>query len=432
MDAQLGEHLPQGILSLVPHLVVVVILLLVGGVPQGQDAAVVGDVEVLIHVEDQIAHRGHLVLDLVGGDEQVGIVLAEVAGALDALQGAAGLKPEVVGHLADAHGQLAIGVGPVGVDHHVVGAVHGAQDKALVLHLHGGEHILLIVVPVAGGAVQVHGAHAGGHHVLIAQLALLLLDIVLQDLPHGIALGQEHGHTLAHQVAGHEQAQFAAQLPVVPALGLLQPLQIGIQLVLLGEGDAIDALQGLPVGVAPPIGGVAGEQLEGVALHPAGGVQVGAGAQVGELALLIEGDVGIAGQVLDELYLIGLVLLLHELDGLFPGQFKPLQLQLLLADLLHLGLDLGHVVGGEGEGGIHVVVPALLDRGADGQLHLGPQALDGLGHDVGAGVPIGLAVLLILKGKLLVFFSHVKFSFPGGSAAPGAKQKAPHPCVFQG
>ena len=166
--------------------------------------------------------------------------------------------------------------------------------------------------------------------------------------------------------------------------------QIGVQLVLLGEGDAVDALEGLPVGVAPPVGGVAGGELEGVALDAAGGVQVGTGAQVGELALLIEGDVGVLGQVVDQLHLEGLALLLHELDGLLPGQLKPLQLQLLLADLPHLGLDLLQVLGGEGEGGVHVVVPALVDGGADGQLHLGPQALDRLGHHMGAGVPVGL------------------------------------------
>ena len=79
------------------------------------------------------------------------------------------------------------------------------------------------------------------------------------------------------------------------------------------------------------IGGVAGGELDAVALDAAGGVQVGTGAQVGELALLVEGDVGIGGQILDQLHLVGLTLLLHELDGLFPGQLYPyLRSQLML------------------------------------------------------------------------------------------------------
>ena len=77
---------------------------------------------------------------------------------------------------------------------------------------------------------------------------------------------------------------------------------------------------------------------------------MGTGAQVGELALLIERDVGIGGQILNQLHLIGLALFLHELDGLFPGQLKPLQLQLLLADLAHLGFDLLHDLGSKGKG----------------------------------------------------------------------------------
>ena len=45
-------------------------------------------------------------------------------------------------------------------------------------------------------------------------------------------------------------------------------------------------------------------------------------------------------QILDQFHLIRLALLLHELNRLRPGQLKPLQLQLLLADLPHLPLDL--------------------------------------------------------------------------------------------
>ena len=194
--------------------------------------------------------------------------------------------------------------------------------------------------------------------------------------------------------------------------GLLALFEVGVQLFLLRESDAVDALEHLAVRVAAPVGGVAGGQLDGVALDPAGGVQMGAGAQIGELALLVEGDVGVLRQIMDQLHLVGLALLLHELDGLFPGQLEPLQLQLLLADLPHLCLDLLQVLRREGEGGVQVVVPALVDGGADGQLHLGPQALDGLRHDVRAGVPVGLAVLGIFKRELVLFadldfFRHV-------------------------
>ena len=63
------------------------------------------------------------------------------------------------------------------------------------------------------------------------------------------------------------------------------------------------------------------------------------------------------------------------------------------------------MLGSEGEGGVKVVVPALVDGGADGQLYLGPQTLHGLGHDVGAGVPVGFAVFGVFKG-VQVFVGH--------------------------
>ena len=88
MDAQLGQHLAQSVFGVVPHGIVVVVLLLVGGVTQGQNAAVIGDLEVLVGLEDQVADIGNLALDLLRGAEQVGIVLAEMAAALNALQGA--------------------------------------------------------------------------------------------------------------------------------------------------------------------------------------------------------------------------------------------------------------------------------------------------------------------------------------------------------
>ena len=121
---------------------------------------------------------------------------------------------------------------------------------------------------------------------------------------------------------------------------------------------------------------------------------------------------GVLGQIVDQLHLIGLFLFLHVLDSLGAGQLEALQLQLLFTDLTHFSLDLAQVVLGEGEGRVQIVIKAVVDAGADGQLHLRVQALDSLGQDVGAGVPVGLAVLFVFKRKFLVFlvdFAHSLF-----------------------
>ena len=130
-------------------------------------------------------------------------------------------------------------------------------------------------------------------------------------------------------------------------------------------------------------------------------------AEIGELALLIERDGLALGKVVYELDLEGLVC--HELKGLFPGQLEALDGELLLADLSHLFFDLFHMLRRESKRREHIVVPALLDGRTDGELDFRPEALYGLSHDVGAAVPIGMAVLFVLE-RVLVFFRH--FVFP--------------------
>ena len=118
----------------------------------------------------------------------------------------------------------------------------------------------------------------------------------------------------------------------------------------------------------------------------------------------------------------------HELHRLLPGQLKALQLQLLLADLPHLRLQGLQVLGGEGAGGVKVVVKAVVDAGADGQLHLRVQALHGLGQDMGAGVPVSFAVLLVVKAEFVVLlFGHKTVSF-----LSSGQRKTPPPTIIRG
>ena len=272
------------------------------------------------------------------------------------------------------------------------------------------------------GGMLVEDNRRGDLHIAVPLVALT--PVVQEGILQHHALGQEEGEARA-LLAHHKEAQLLAQLPVVPLLGLLNPGQVLVQLLLPGEGHAVDPLEGLAAGVAPPVGGVAGGELDGVALDPPGGVHVGAGAEVHELPLLVEGDHRVLGQVVDELHLVGLALLLHVGDGLLAGQLKALQLQLLLADFPHFHLQLLHLGLSEGLGGVEVVVEAVVDGGADGQLYLRVQALHGLGQDVGAGVPIGLAVGFVFKG-IQVFLAHVEELL----SEMGAKKL--HPCLMSG
>ena len=262
------------------------------------------------------------------------------------------------------------------------------------------------------------------------QVSVRLLDILdpaLQQLNDARTLRQQNGKALADAVDRREVFQFAAQLVMVALEGFCLLGQILVKLFLLRECDGVDSLQHLALGVAAPVCAAALRQLDGVALDAAGGVQMRACAEVGELALRVERDVRIFGQIVDQLDLIRLVFFLHIFDGFLARQLEALELQLFLADLAHLGLDGVEIFLREVERSVEVIIEAVVDGRADGQLDLRPQALDGLRHDVGTGVPVRFAVLRVFKREFIVFghgFLPPKLIW--------GKTKTPYPCRFRG
>ena len=75
---------------------------------------------------------------------------------------------------------------------------------------------------------------------------------------------------------------------------------------------------------------------------------MGAGAQVGEVALAVEGDHRVLGQILDQFHLVGLARLFAEGQGFGTGQFKALQPLVSLDDAGHFLFHLGQKFGRKG------------------------------------------------------------------------------------
>ena len=393
-----------------------VLVVRVRGIPLGEaERALVKKADGAEAVLGKVEAALELLFELVGTQNEVAFGDRELTHADEAVHLAGILVAEQRRGLAQAHRQVAVGALAVQVDLILERAGHRAQGEALlrlVIRVAEDEHAVEIVIPVAGDLVKVALGHERGLGEKIAALLLGILDPALEHLHDARALGQQHRKALADAVDGGEVFELAAELVVVALLGLFDLGEVGIQLFLLRESDAVDALEHLAVRVAAPVGGVAGGQLDAVALDAAGGVEVRTGAEVGELALLVEADDGILRQVVDELDLERLFLFFHKLDGLGARELKALELELFLADFAHLGFDFGEILRREGERSEHIVVETVVDARADGELHLGPEALDGLRQHMGAGVPIGLAVLGIFKRKLvffvdLDFFRHV-------------------------
>ena len=186
---------------------------------------------------------------------------------------------------------------------------------------------------------------------------------------------------------------------MIPLLGLLHSGQVLVHLLLGGVGHAVDALEHLVLLISLPVGTGTLGQLEG--LDRTGGEQVRANAQVGVLPLPVEADDLSLRQFLDQLYLVRLPSLLHQGDGLLPGQLEPFDLQVLLDDLLHLSLDVLQYLGGEGDLAVEIVVKAVVNGRPDGQLGVRVQTLDCLCQDVGGGVAEHMLPVRIRKGEQL-------------------------------
>ena len=351
--------------------------------------------ELGVHLIDQRHHPGDLIGNLLAGHEDMGIILGEAAHAEQAVERALQFVAVHQAQLAAAQGQVTVGMGLVLVHHHAAGAVHGLDAEVLVIDL-GGVHVVLVVIPVAGGLPQAAVHHHGGGNLHIARGVVDVAPVVDQGVLDEHALGQEEGEAGA-LLGEHEQTHFLADLAVVALLGFSHHVLVLRQFLAVAEGDAADAGKHLVVLVVLPVRAGNRRQLEG--LERLGVAQMRADAHVDVIALLVEGERHILSQVADVLDLVGFAALVHQLDGLVPGQGEGLDGQVLLDDGLHFLLDGGQVLLGELHiTQINVIVEAVLGGGAVGEMRLGVEVLHGLGQDVSCAV--AQDVQFLLRGAL--------------------------------
>ena len=182
-----------------------------------------------------------------------------------------------------------------------------------------------------------------------------------------------------------EQVHLLADLAVVALLGFLHPRDIGVQLLLVAPGGAVDALELRVLGVTAPVGAGNLSQLESIADF-AGGAKMRSAAQVVPVAMPVERDVFVRRNGRDQL---GLVLLAHLLevgDRLVARPHFAARRQRGFDDLVHPRFDLGQIVGREGRVAGEVVIEAVFDGRADGHLGAGVEVLHRHGQQVGGVV----------------------------------------------
>src|SRR4030042_3094301 len=116
-------------------------------------------------------------------------------------------------------------------------AVHGFQGIFLALHL-GKIHVIFIVVKMPRPLPEVQLEDLGSYDKVVSPLEVLAPLKVLQYEAYEGPLGVIDDEPGPGLLMNAEEIELLPQAAVVPAFGLLQHRQVGIQLLLGGEGGA--------------------------------------------------------------------------------------------------------------------------------------------------------------------------------------------------
>src|SRR6478735_2287397 len=145
--------------------------------------------------------------------------------------------------LEEPQRELAIGALPRAVDEVVHRAVHRLEAVVLTVDVERREHALAVVRQVPGGVEERLVGDVRRADVLEALVDVPLADVVLHLALDDAALGVEHRQAGPDLVGEGEQVELAAELAVVAALGLLDAVEVSVELLLRLPGGAVDALE---------------------------------------------------------------------------------------------------------------------------------------------------------------------------------------------
>ena len=165
--------------------------------------------------------------------------------------------------------------------------------------------------------------------------------------------------------------------------GLLEPLEVGVEILLRVERRAVDARELRVLRVAAPV--CAGQRRELDGLDRIGALQVRTAAEVDEISLLVQRNRAFG--IVDELDLVGLAVCLEAHAGRIPIDRRALPGAALLDLAVDLILEALEVLVRDRLGEVEVVVEAVVDRRADRDLGTRIEPLHGLGQQVGGRVP---------------------------------------------
>ena len=301
---------------------------------------------------------------LLRRDEEVRVVLREVADAEQAVELAGFLMAMDEAEFAEAQRQVAVAALLRLVNEHAARAVHRLDGVVFAINLRE-VHVVLVVCPVAGRLPELTVQNHRRLDLLVAVAAMDFAPVIDELIADNHAVRMEEREARAFFVKA-EEVKLLAELAMVALLRFFEHVEVGIEVGLLFKGRAVDALEHLVVFVAAPVSARDAHELQRLDLARRGDVR--ACAEVRELALRVERNQGVLRQVVDEFDLVGLAKALKELQRFVAGDFLAHERQVLFDDLLHFLFDVGEVAFAELAVHVDVVVEAVVDGRADGEL----------------------------------------------------------------
>ncbi|MNO25723.1 hypothetical protein D3C76_155660 [compost metagenome] len=350
------------------------------------------EAEIGVDVHGQLDERGGLGLHLLFGAEDVGVVLSERTYAHDAVQRTRWLVTVAGTELGQTHRQLAVALQAL-IEHlHVARAVHRLDGVVAVFRLRG-EHVVGVVGPVPGFLPQAAVNDLRRLDFEVAVVALDLAHVLLEHLVQSPAVRVPEHHA-RRLFLGVEQAQALADLAVVAFFGFFDALDVRSQLLLVGPGGAVHALQLLVLGITAPVGAGQLGQLEGFQETRVRHVRTAAHVDV--FFVIVQAHGLLVRHVFDQAQLVVFATGLEHFDHFGARSDFLDHVVIFLDQLLHALFDGGQVVRGERTFEGDVVIETFVDDRTDDHFGGRVQLLDRVANQVGARVANDLQPLFIL------------------------------------
>jgi hypothetical protein len=203
----------------------------------------------------------------------------------------------LAGAFVDAVGE-ALGNGVETVEDFCAGASGVGAFLELVVFDDGTELTIFVVGEVAAGFVEGEFADVRGEDLAVALAGEFGADEVLEFLTDDSTFGGPEDEALADVVVDVEELEFAAEFTVVAFFGFFEGEEVLFEVFFGFEGGAVEPLE-LAFGFIAHVEG-RGDGHEFDVFTLTGVVDVRAGAEVEEVAVLEAGDFLVVGDFVDE------------------------------------------------------------------------------------------------------------------------------------